>query len=189
MRIPEGIDGVANPAANISNAPIEMVENQAPIRIERYELAPDSGGPGQWRGGMSVVRQLRFLGERATLQLRSDRRDHPPYGLAGGKPGAASNNLLDDSGEWRQLPTKFTRPLAKGQALRHTSAGGGGFGDPMRRDPALVLADVRDGKVTLEGAERDYGVRVAGPPWHVDAEVTSRLRATRNADSAREIVP
>lgn len=185
----EGIDGVANPAANISNAPIEMVENQAPIRIERYELAPDSGGPGQWRGGMAVVRQLRFLGERATLQLRSDRRDHPPYGLAGGKPGAASNNLLDDGGEWRQLPTKFTRPLAKGQALRHTSAGGGGFGDPLRRDPALVLADVREGKVTADGAERDYGVRVAGPPWHVDAEATTRLRAKRNAVPAREVTP
>jgi N-methylhydantoinase B len=185
----EGIDGVANPAANISNAPIEMVENQAPIRIERYELAPDSGGPGQWRGGMSVVRQLRFLGERATLQLRSDRRDHPPYGLAGGRPGAASNNLLEDGGEWRRLPTKFTRPLAKGQALRHTSAGGGGFGDPLWRDPALVLADVRDGKVTPEGAERDYGVHVAGPPWHVDAEATTRLRATRNAAPTREDAP
>jgi len=66
----EGIDGVANAAANISNAPIEMVENQAPIRVERYELVPDSGGPGEWRGGMSVLRQLRFLGERASLQLR-----------------------------------------------------------------------------------------------------------------------
>jgi N-methylhydantoinase B len=179
----EGIDGVANPAANISNAPIEMVENQAPIRIERYELAPDSGGPGQWRGGMAVVRQLRFLGERATLQLRSDRRDHPPYGLAGGKSGAASNNLLDDGGEWRQLPTKFTRPLAKGQALLHTSAGGGGYGDPFLRDPELVLADVRDGKVTAEGARRDYGVCVASAPWRIDTQATKKLRATRTAVS------
>jgi N-methylhydantoinase B len=160
-----------------------MVENQAPIRIERYELAPDSGGPGQWRGGMAVVRQLRFLGERATLQLRSDRRDHPPYGLAGGKSGAASNNLLDDGGEWRQLPTKFTRPLAKGQALLHTSAGGGGYGDPFLRDPELVLADVRDGKVTAEGARRDYGVCVASAPWRIDTQATKKLRATRTAVS------
>ena len=84
-----------------------------------------------------------------------------PYGLAGGQPGAASNNLLDDAGTWRQLPTKFTRPLATGQALRHTTAGGGGYGDPLRRDPALVLADVRNGKVTLEGAHATTASRAA----------------------------
>jgi N-methylhydantoinase B len=172
----EGIDGIANGAANISNAPIEMVENQAPIRVERYELVPDSGGAGEWRGGMSVLRQLRFLGERATLQLRADRRRHSPYGLMGGRDGATSNNLLDDGKSWSQLPTKFTRPLEKGQAMRHTTAGAGGYGDPRRRDPELVLADVIDGKVTPEGAERDYGVVVRRAPWRVDAVATERLR-------------
>lgn len=172
----EGIDGIANGAANISNAPIEMVENQAPIRVERYELVPDSGGAGQWRGGMSVLRQLRFLGERATLQLRSDRRRHSPYGLMGGRDGAVSNNLLDDGQSWSQLPTKFTRPLAKGQAVRHTTAAAGGYGDPHRRDPELVLADVVDGKVTPEGAERDYGVVVRRAPWRVDIEATTKVR-------------
>jgi N-methylhydantoinase B len=172
----EGIDGIANGAANISNAPIEMVENQAPIRVERYELVPDSGGPGQWRGGMSVLRQLRFLGERATLQLRSDRRHHSPYGLMGGRDGAVSNNLLGDSESWTQLPTKFTRPLAKGQAMQHTTAAAGGYGDPLRRDPELVLADVVDGKVTVEGAQRDYGVVVLRSPWRIDAAATAALR-------------
>ena len=173
----EGIDGVANGAANISNAPVEMVENQAPIRVERYELVTDSGGPGEWRGGMSVVRQLLFLGERATLQLRSDRRHFPPYGLMGGKPGTPSNNELGDGGMWTQLPTKFTRPLAKGQAIRHKTAGAGGYGDPFRRDSARVLHDVRDGRVSPEAAERDYGVRILPSPWRVDAEVTARLRS------------
>lgn len=172
----EGIDGIANGAANISNAPIEMVENQAPIRVERYELVPDSGGAGQWRGGMSVMRQLRFLGERATLQLRSDRRRHSPYGLMGGRDGAVSNNLLDDGKSWTQLPTKFTRPLAKGQAVRHTTAAAGGYGDPLRRDPELVLADVIDGKVTPEGARRDYGVVVLPSPWRIDKVQTQTLR-------------
>jgi N-methylhydantoinase B len=172
----EGIDGIANGAANISNAPIEMVENQAPIRVERYELVPDSGGPGEWRGGMSVLRQLRFLGERATLQLRSDRRRHSPYGLVGGRDGSVSNNLLDDGSNWTQLPTKFTRPLAKGQAMRHTTAGAGGYGDPLRRDPELVLADVVDGKVTPEGAKRDYGVVVLRSPWRIEAAATAALR-------------
>ena len=92
----DGLDGVANPAANIGNAPCEVVERQAPLRIERYELVPDSGGAGQWRGGLAVMRQFRYLGERATLQLRSDRRHHRPFGVHGGLPGAASTNLLLD---------------------------------------------------------------------------------------------
>ncbi|MBM3572484.1 MAG: hydantoinase B/oxoprolinase family protein [Alphaproteobacteria bacterium] len=173
----EGIDGVANAAANISNAPVEMVENQAPIRVERYEMVPDSGGPGQWRGGMSVMRQLRFLGHRATLQLRSDRRDNRPYGLMGGHPGAASNNLLENDGVWSQLPTKFTRPLATNQAIRHTTAGGGGYGNPLARDVALVLADLQDGRVTAEAAARDYGVIAHGPPWRIDEAATTAARA------------
>ena len=172
----EGIDGAANPAANISNAPIEQVENQAPIRIERYELVPDSGGPGKWRGGMSVERQLRFLGQRATLQLRSDRRDHPPYGLAGGRPGAPSSNDVSVGERWERWPTKFTRPIEHGQALRHRTAGAGGFGDPRERDPDKVLADVRDGKVTGEAAARDYGVRVLTDPLRVDRDGTDELR-------------
>jgi N-methylhydantoinase B len=178
----EGIDGVANAAANISNAPIEMVENQAPIRVERYELVPDSGGPGEWRGGMSVMRQLRFLGERATLQLRSDRRHNPPYGLAGGGHGQPSNNMLEDKGTWSQIPTKFTRPLARGQAIRHTTAGAGGYGDPFRRDPALVMHDVRNGKVTPEAAKRDYGVVTLHSPLRIDESATTQLRSQRARD-------
>ena len=128
---------------------------------------------------MSVERQLRFLGERATFQLRSDRRRHPPYGLARGKPGAPSNNLLEDKGGWLQLPTKFTRALHKGQAFRHITAGGGGYGDPLERDPRLVLDDVRNGKVSLDAAERDYGVRILRSPWRIDHDATVKLRAGR----------
>ena len=180
----EGVDGVANPAANISNAPIEMVENQAPIVVEKYELVTDSGGCGTWRGGLSVERQLRFLGQRATFQLRSDRRRHPPYGLAGGKPGAASNTLLEENGGWHQLPTKFTRALQNGQAFRHTTAGGGGYGDPLQRDPQAVLADVRNDKISMVAAQRDYGVCIARSPWRVDDAATTQLRA-RHQSRAR----
>ena len=132
----DGLDGVANPAANIGNAPCEVVERQAPLRIERYELVPDSGGAGQWRGGLAVMRQFRYLGERATLQLRSDRRHHRPFGVHGGLPGAASTNLLLDDGREEQWPTKFVRPLLRAQAIRHVTAGAGGYGDPLLRDPA-----------------------------------------------------
>ncbi len=177
----EGLDGVANPASNISNAPVEVVEHEAPFIVERYELVPDSGGPGHWRGGLAVQRQLRFLGDRATLQLRSDRRHHPPYGLCGGGPGAPSQTLLGGADGWKVLPTKFTIPLLRGQILRHVTAGAGGYGDPLEREPARVLDDVRNGKLTPAAAERDYGVRVVGPPWSVDAAATRALRETRRA--------
>ena len=119
----DGLDGVANPAANIGNAPCEVVERQAPLRIERYELVPDSGGAGQWRGGLAVMRQFRYLGERATFQLRSDRRHHRPFGVHGGLPGAASTNLLLDDGREEQWSTKFVRPLLRDQAIRHVTRG------------------------------------------------------------------
>ena len=176
----EGLDGVSNPAANIGNAPCEVVEQQAPLRVERYELVPDSGGAGQWRGGLAVLRQLRYLGERATLQLRSDRRHHRPFGICGGGPGAPSTNQLFDGGDAVELPTKFVRTFLGGQVVRHVTAGAGGYGDPFARDPGLVLADVRNGKVTPGAAEKAYGVRVDGPPWRIDEAATARLRLDRS---------
>jgi len=172
----DGLDGVANPALNIGNAPVEMVENQAPVCVERYEFVTDSGGAGKWRGGLSVARQLRFLGEEAVFQLRSDRRRHPPYGLDGGHPGAPSDNLLLDAGAWRQLPTKFTMSVRKGQVFRHVTAGAGGYGNPRERDPGHVLDDVRNGKVSIEAARREYGVCVLRSPWRIDQAATAALR-------------
>jgi N-methylhydantoinase B len=178
----EGLDGVSNPRSNISNAPIERVENQAPVTIEKYELVADSGGAGRWRGGMSIVRQIRFNGDHATLQLRSDRRQHPPYGLCGGRNGSPSDTQFDDgSGNWTTLPTKFTRPLGNGQAFRHVTAAAGGYGDPLERDTQTVLHDVRNGKLTLEGAARDYGVKLLSSPWRVDESATHSLRAALRA--------
>jgi N-methylhydantoinase B len=192
----EGIDGVANPAANISNAPIEAVENTAPIRVERYELVTDSGGPGQWRGGMAVLRELRYLGDNARLQLRSDRRHHPPFGLNGGQAGTPSRNLFDNAPDgppgagqgvdWEDLPTKFVHPIRTGQAIRHTTAGGGGYGDPFQRLPERVLDDVYNGKVSPAAAARDYGVAVIDQPWRIDAAKTEALRQARVATAGQE---
>lgn len=182
----EGIDGAANPACNIGNAPIEAVEHQAPVRVERYELLPDSGGAGEFRGGMSVVRELRFLGDHAILQLRSDRRRFPPYGLAGGETGGPSGTWLHDGTTWRELPTKFTRSLGHGEVLRHVTAGAGGYGDPLRRDPAAVLADVRDGKVTESAARAEFGVALHPHSLRVDEESTSALRRVRQDKTTKE---
>ena len=126
---------------------------------------------------MSVDRQLRFLGEEATLQLRSDRRHFPPYGLAGGEHGAPSDTWILAGQQRQELPTKFVRKLHRDEILCHRTAGAGGWGDPLRRDPERVLADVRDGKVTPAAARRDYGVAVLGQPWRIDHEATATLRA------------
>jgi N-methylhydantoinase B len=83
---------------------------------------------------------------------------------------------VSEGDQWARWPTKFTRPIRHGQALRHRTAGGGGYGDPRERDPVKVLDDVRDGKVTIEGAARDYGVKIINKPLRVDATATAALR-------------
>jgi N-methylhydantoinase B len=174
----EGVDGVANPAVNICNSPIELIENQVPVMIERYELVPDSGGPGKWRGGMGLERQVRFLTDARVLS-RSDRRDHPAFGLMGGSTGGPALNHAGRAGEWTLLPTKFVRFFQNGDRFRHRMSGAGGYGSPLDRDAALVLDDVNNGKVTIEGAAHDYGVVVRGDPSLLDEQATARLRAER----------
>lgn len=183
----DGVDGVANPAANISNAPIEIVEHQAPVVIERYALAPDTGGAGAHRGGLGVERRFRLLSDRASLQWRSDRRRHPPYGIAGAQPGSPSVTEISTAEGWEVLPTKFVRTVQKGQSLRHVTAGGGGAGDPWTRDPQAVLTDVRDGKVSIDAARERYGVIVARRPWRIDIAATAALRAQRPASVSVEV--
>jgi N-methylhydantoinase B len=154
----DGVDGCASMVVNFANNPIEMVEASQPLRIERYGFVPDSGGPGRFRGGLALVKEYRFLEEEGTLQIRSDRHRFRPYGLDGGGAGAPASNVLNPGtdGE-RVLPSKTLLRIKRGDLLRHTLAGAGGYGDPRRRDPARLRDDLRNGKVTPEAARRDYG--------------------------------
>jgi N-methylhydantoinase B len=176
----DGLEGVSNPLANLGNQPVELIEADQPLRVERYGLVPDSAGAGRRRGGLAYVRQYTVLAERATLTIRTDRRDHPPYGLAGGEPGAPSANVVVSDGEALELPTMpmEARVLVRGDSFTHVSAGGGGFGNAFDRDPAAVLEDVLDGKVTVAGARERYGVVVAA--GEVDATATAVQRAARS---------
>lgn len=177
----DGIDGVTNLFSDLSNNPIEMTEAEYPLRVEAYELVPDSGGPGRQRGGMSIRKSFRFLGEQATLQVRSDRKRFRPYGLAGGAPGSASRNVLIRGEEAIEMPSKFTTIIQYGDVLDLYQAGGGGHGAPYQRDPERVLADVREGRVSIEAAERDYGVALTtSKPPEIDWVGTRRLRSARN---------
>jgi N-methylhydantoinase B len=156
----DGIEGVTNPSQNMSNLPVETLEARYPVMMEGYGFRQDSGGAGRFRGGLGLVRSYRLLAEEAILQLRADRTSHAPYGLFGGRPGALSTNALVVDGESRGLPGKVTLDVKRGAIVRHEQAGGGGYGDPLDRDPRAVARDVADGKVSPPCAAQDYGVVV-----------------------------
>ena len=176
----DGLEGVAHLGANQSNIPIEMIEAEHPLRVERYALVPDTGGPGKYRGGLSMVREFRLLAEEATLTVRSDKRRFLPYGLNGGCPGTPSWNIVNPDGAAQVLPTLFKDvfTLHRGDLFRHALAGGGGYGPALERDPALVLKDVRQERVTIGHAREAYGVVIVydGAQPAVDAAATAALR-------------
>jgi N-methylhydantoinase B len=182
----DGIDGIANPVVNLANTSIEVEEIDSPVRVEEYGYVPDSGGPGEFRGGLAIARAVRFLGKEGHCLVRGDRREHPPWGLDGGLPGAPSTNeLAHGEGTPEMLDTMQSLRVAHGDVVRLATAGGGGHGDPLRRDPDAVLRDVREGKVTPAAAYRQYGVVIAsleGGPG-VDDKATQvqreRMRAAR----------
>lgn len=174
----DGIDGAASAVVNFSNYPAEIIENEYPLRIETYGFIADSAGPGMHRGALAMVREYRFLEATAVLQIRSDRTRFPAYGLAGGEPGRRCRNTLISRGEARALPAKTLVEFRRGDLFRHEMAGAGGWGDPLAREPARVLADVRDAKITPEHARLAYGVVLVGDEA-VDIAATTALRADR----------
>jgi N-methylhydantoinase B len=148
----DGPDGVQTNIQNTENAPIEEVEINYPLRIRRYELIPDSAGPGRYRGGCGIRRDFEFPFSDCTWTVLSDGRKFPPWGLAGGGAGRPAHYVYDPDGEARELRSKSTIDVVKGKTVRVETPGGGGFGDPSGRDRTAVERDVRDGKLTAEGA-------------------------------------
>jgi N-methylhydantoinase B len=124
-----GPSGVHVGMTNTLNTPIEALELEYPMRVERYELAEGSGGAGTHRGGDGVVRAIRVL-EDATVNLLTDRRRHAPPGLAGGGPGAVGRNLLEDASGTTELAPKVARRVRTGDVVTLVTPGGGGWGSP-----------------------------------------------------------
>jgi N-methylhydantoinase B len=170
----DGLDGNSNIYANMASQPIEVTESEQPLQITAYEFIQDAMGPGKFRGGAPFRREYKLLAEEAILQVRSDRRDFRPYGLYGGGPGKPSQNFLNPDRNAQLLPSKLTKNMKKGDLFRHEVAGAGGWGDPLERDPALVLKDVRNDFVSERAAREDYGVVIAGAV--VDEAATGGLR-------------
>jgi N-methylhydantoinase B len=111
------------------------------------------------------------------MSVRSDRKTHRPFGLYGGSPGLPSENYLNPHAENRPLPSKVTMQMKRGDVFCHIHPGGGGWGDPLQRDPAAVLKDVRNEFLSAAKAQADYGVVIDVETWTVDAAATKRRRA------------
>ena len=177
----DGLDSVDCLIANTRNNPIEELEWRFPMRTERYELRGESAAPGKWRGGIGVVRVNRFLVDTIVTCEGERHESDPPWGLFGGADGLnaalVKNPGVPTEEAW---PSKLTAMrLAAGDCLKIVTPSSGGYGDPLERDPDLVLADVLDGFTTVELAATQYGVVIEGDCGVIDVDATRRLREER----------
>ena len=166
------------------NTPSEHVESKFPVLIERYALRQDSGGAGQHRGGLGADYVVQALSPMQ-LNTRIERKHCRPWGLYGAGDGAGNSIELRVDGQWQDNPTNaklLAYRLKKGDAFMIRSGGGGGFGDPLARDAALVARDVVEGYVSAEAAAADYGVVVDRRAGTLDQRATDALRAKRNGE-------
>ena len=168
------------------NIPCEYLESYYPMRIERWETVADTGGAGLHRGGNGVDVAYRFL-EPGTIAIHDDRWLTYPWGVNGGEPGARGRKWIERAdGTTEVLPSKIHDvPVRPGDVLHFVTWGGGGWGDPLARDPELVAREVRRGLITADGARR-YGV-VVGPDGVTDQAATEALRAEMAAERPAEL--
>ena len=180
----DGQEGLSNPAANLSNTPIELLESRQPVEITSYAFVQNSGGPGRMRGGAALQRGYRLLADEGDLIMRSDRRKVTPYGLSGGLSGTPSWNIVNRDAGQQLLPVcpMESVPMRRGDEFVHIQAGAGGFGDPLERQPEKVLRDVENELITPEYAADVYGIVIRDGLVH--AEETARRRASLARDGS-----
>ncbi len=180
----DGVDAIHTHMTNTMNTPIEAVEGIYPLRFLTYALRMDSGGPGKWRGGVGVERSWMLLAPSATLSILAERTIIPPWGLYDGKPGGKGRYLIvKPDGEETILKSKCTIKIRNGDILVVRTPGGGGYGDPLERDPESVLIDIINDLVSLDSAKNDYGVIIKPKTMSIDLEETKKLR--ENEKNAR----
>ena len=167
--------------------PIEAVEQRYPVHVEATRLREDSGGPGRWRGGLGLTRAVRILAADTRLSVLAEKAVLPPFGVCGGGAGATNRFWLQRDGQAiapSPLPGKVSAfPIERDDVLMMESSGGGGFGDPLERDPARVVADLAEGYITPAAAEAVYGVVLRRGT--VDAAATAARRAALRAARRR----
>lgn len=155
----DGMDAVQTHFQNTANSPIEELEDEIPVYVRRYELITDSEGAGRQRGGLGVRRDLEFYDHEASFSLLTDRTRSGPWGVFGGRAASPARFYRNpDTAAEETLASKSTTKLDPNEVVSVQTPGGGGYGDPLERDPQAVLADVRDGKVSAAKAAEEYGV-------------------------------
>ena len=157
----EGHDGAEalSPVVNCANIPVEVHETINPVLVRRFELMPDTGGAGRWRGGCGIRKDIELRSDKAVMTLLGERHSHKGYGLFGGEPGSLAETVLNPDGNAERMGSKDVRPLAKGDVVSFRLNGGGGYGSPRERSPEAIAQDVADGYVSPEAAQRIYGWR------------------------------
>jgi N-methylhydantoinase B len=184
----DGVQGNSNMFANMACQSVEVIEAENPLQVRAFEFITDRAGAGKYRGGVPYRRDYRMLEEEAVLQVRSDRRRVRPYGLYGGHAGKPSNNVLNPNRNSCVLDSKLIMTMYRDDVFRHEWPGGGGWGDPLTRDPLAVLDDVRNEFVSEQAARDEYGVVVDTTVWQVDVAATERWR-TKMHEARGDIAP
>lgn len=153
----DGINAVATTIANTMNTPVEMLEMSFPLRVENYELIPDSGGAGQYRGGLGARRTWTVLGHQSISTCCLERTKSPPFGLLGGSEGAPARiKVTSPDGVESRVLSKSSFTVADGARVQVDSPGSGGYGPPSARDPERLREDVLDGYVSEQAARDRY---------------------------------
>lgn len=161
------------------NIPIEVLEKRYPLQVVRYEVRQDSGGPGKFRGGLGHYRDIQIVGHDAKITATLERSKCPPWGLAGGHEGVPNLLVVNgDQASERHHQKVSALPLSDGDVVSVRTGGGGGFGDPKKRDPRTVREDVLDGYVSQEAARTIFKVALFGSNLEIDEAETIRLRTT-----------
>lgn len=172
----DGLDAVDTLYANTRNNPIEDIESHYPLRVSRYELREDTEGAGKHRGGIGAIRDIAFT-QPGRVSVEGDGNKYPPWGFDGGSEGTTGQLVLNpDTDEETQLSSKLeNRRIGEGERLRLVGPSGGGWGEPLERDPERVRDDVLDDLITAERARETYGV-VLADDHNVDERATAELR-------------
>jgi N-methylhydantoinase B len=158
-----------------ANQSCELNERIYPFIYNQYRYVPDTEGAGKYRGSLSLIREWEFVGDEGTAQLRVDRTRTRPWGVQGGHDGTFSQTIFNPGRENLEVG-KVTLPLKKGDVIRLRTAGAGGWGNPLEREPKMVLDDVRNEKVSIKRAREVYGVVIDEKTMKVDMAETEKQR-------------